>query len=130
MEIDITSFFNEADTPDYSASIAETGNSDIGKVTWRNARRASEEYDLLDTDEKRDAMRAHIKGFGAWDAAEIAAMSDTDLTALLIQMIAGDMREAGMDGVDFDWEEYECDETFAHRIGRDHDGRIFYYLGD
>lgn len=130
MELDITTFYNDADTPDYSASIMEKGRL-AGSLTWAAALRDGPEWNLLDTDDKRDAFRAHVKGFGAWSEEEIAAWSPEELNALCVQMIAGDMREAGMDGFDFDWAEYESDDNDNRGcISRGDDGRVYYYLGD
>ncbi len=94
MEVNITQFFNEACPRDYSASVAEIGNN-AGKATWEAANEDSAEYMLIDTDEKRDALRQHVRGFGAWSDDEIAAWTDIELNALFIQLVSGDMREAG-----------------------------------
>lgn len=132
MEIDITRFFNEANTPDYSASVAERGQN-AGPETWNNAVRDSAEFNFLDDDGKRDAFRAHVKGFGAWDDDEIAAWSPEELNALLIQMISGDMREDGLDASSPDWDEYQEGAEagrYSGRISRNDDGTIYYYIGD
>ena len=134
MDLDITQFFTEADAQDYSASRAELGDN-AGTITWNAAKRAAGEWlwPLLDTDDKRDAFRAHVKGFGAWDETEIAAWSNEELNALLYQMIAGDMREGGLNTFKPDWATYEDDAargTVAGRIFRGTDGRVYYYLGD
>ena len=111
MEINITKFFNNAAPMDYSASIAEIGD-DAGPATWRAANEDSEDYFMLDTDEKRDAFRNHVKGFGAWSDDEIAVWSDIELNALFIQMVSGDMREGGLDERPVDWEAYkeQCEQ--------------------
>lgn len=107
MEIDITRFLAEAAPMDYSASVAEIGQN-AGRDTWNAAIEDSPDFMMLDDDEKRDAFRAYVRGFGAWSDEEIAAWSDVELNALFIQIISGDIRNG---------------ET----------GRIcgnFYYLGD
>jgi hypothetical protein len=133
MEIDISDFFANADPWEYSASQAERG-ANAGKLTWEAAQRDSQDFgDMLDTAEKLQAMRDHIKGFGAWDDAEIAAMDDTALRALLIQMIAGDIREGGLDALEPDWDEYERGAEAGRHSGniyRADDGRVWYYVGD
>lgn len=129
MELNITRFFNEATPRDYSASIAEIGRN-AGADTWRAATDDSHDYMLLDDDEKREAFREHIKGFGAWDATEIAAMTNVALNALCIQMIAGDTREAGLDCDNPDWDAYEKNENTAGRLFKGTDNEIYYYLGD
>lgn len=95
MGLNITHFFRTATPKDYSASVAEIGNN-AGAYTWQAAIDDSEDYPLLNSDDNRQEFRDYIKGFGAWDDAEIAAMNDTALNALLIQMISGDIREAGL----------------------------------
>lgn len=112
MDINITKFYNEAAPIDYSASVAEIG-ANAGRDTWNAAMEDAPDYDMLDTDEKRDALRAHIRGFGAWSDEEIAAWSDTELNALFIQLISGDIRHNETD-----------------RICTDEDRQTFYTLGD
>jgi hypothetical protein len=134
MELDITKFFREAAPMDYSASRAEIGQS-AGEDTWRAAREDAEEYDILPTDEAREAFRDHIKGFGAWEPEEIAAFTDTELSALCLQMVAGDMREADLsaDADDDAWAEYQKRAergSLSGRISRGTDGTVYYYLGD
>jgi len=136
MEIDITQFFLDACPRDYSASIAEIGQ-DAAKSTWQAACDDAEDYAaFLDTEEKRDAFRDHLRGFGAWDDDEIAAYSQTELTALFMQMVSGDMRDASLDAIDPDWDDYERGAergTYSGRICRAGSGdefRVYYYLGD
>lgn len=95
-ELDITDFFNQASPMDYSASVMEVGH-DAGKQTWRAALEDSDGYPLLTTDEDREDFRRYIRGFGAWDADEIAAMTNRELNALCIQMVSGDIREGDLD---------------------------------
>ena len=129
MELNITRFFNEATPRDYSASVAEIGRN-AGADTWRAACDDSEDYNLLDTDEKREAMREHIKSFGAWDATEIAAMDNVALNALCIQMISGDIRESMyLEETPIDWDAYERDENERHSIFKGIDNEIYYDLG-
>ena len=89
-EINITRFYNEAAPKDYSASVADIGNN-AGMDTWRAALDDAPDYN------KRDAFRAHVKGFGAWTDEEIAAWDDTALNALFIQFVSGDMRNGNTD---------------------------------
>lgn len=134
MEIDITDFFNDCAPMDYSASCAEIGQ-DAGNITWRAALDDAPDHRLLDTDEKREAFRDHARGFGAWDDEEIAAWSDDELTALFIQLIAGDIREADLDTTAPDWARYQewIDDGAAsgnlYGGPMSTDGRIYYYLG-
>jgi hypothetical protein len=127
MELDITEFFNTARPSYYSASVAEMGE-DAGRITWANSVDAADTWVAwLDTEE----FREHMRGFGAWTEEEIAAWSDAELTALLIQLISGDIRESGLQ-TGTSWAEYE-EAAQAGRVGgnlwRADDGRIFYYVG-
>lgn len=134
MEINITRFFKEAEPMNYSASVAECGDN-AGPMTWNNANKAASEWCMIDTDEKREAFRDHVRGFGAWDDDEIASWSDTELNALFIQMVAGDMREAGLDDDHFDdvdWRAYEEGAhagRYAGNIFKGDDGEIYYHIG-
>jgi hypothetical protein len=140
MEIEITAFVKNAAPMDYCASVAQIGEG-AGRATWQAAVEDSEEYPLLGTEEARDAFRDHIRGFGAWDADEIAAMSDAHLNALCIQMVAGDLREVERIG----WDKYErkCAAGDGGPIYRQtvqvrhsywdtetEDYLYFYYIGD
>lgn len=131
MEIDITHFFKEADAFDFSASIAERGVN-AGKETWANAKEEGENSPLLTTSDQIDALRSYVKDFGAWSPEEIAAWSDVECNALFIQLVSGDMREAGLDSEPDDdtWSEYErraeqgnCSGNI-YRIG----DKVFYSL--
>ena len=131
MDIDITTFFTEASPRDYSASAAELGQ-DAGRITWAHAIEDAPEYDHLDTGEKRQAFREHVAGFGAWTDEEINAWTPTELNALFLQMVSGDIREAGIDTDAPDWEAYEAgaDEgQYSGNIGHDAE-RVYYYLGN
>lgn len=135
MEIEITSFFAETFPRDYSASVAEIGQN-AGAVTWRAACEDSEEYMLLDSEEKREAARAFFASFGAWDDADIAAWSDEEVNTLLLQFIAGDMRDMeslGHGRGAVAWEEYEKGAragTFSGRLFRSDAGAVYYDIGD
>lgn len=100
MELNITEFYNTAGMIDYAASVAEIGEN-AGVDTWQAACEDSNDYMILDNEEKREAFRQYVKGFGAWDDSEIAAWSDIELNALLLQMIAGDVRSGEVDRVHF-----------------------------
>lgn len=129
MEINITSFAETNAFP-YSHSVFE-GGPNAGRNTWEAAQHAAV---LLDTPAKVQAMRDHAKGFGAWDADEIAAWTDEEVNALFVQLISGDIREAGADSLtDIDWEEYERQSEagqIAGRMFRGIDGDFYYYLGE
>lgn len=129
MEIDITEFA-AATAWDFSHSVAEGGNN-AGRNTWNAAK--AYRPDMLKTDEARGTFRKYLGTFGAWDDAEIAAFTDEELNALLVQMIAGDIREAGFDALEeIDWKKYEAASVaglIAGNLHRSDDGRYF-YTGD
>lgn len=127
MELDITAFFNGARPADYSASVMELGEH-AGEITWNRALVAARRWNLLDTPDKQAAFRAYVRSFGAWSAAEIEGLSLSELNALLIQLIAGDIREAGLDS-GATWEEHESGDN-AGRLFLGTDGRIYYSLSD
>lgn len=127
MELDITEFFNEARPADYSASVAELG-AHAGEITWNRALVAARRWNLLDTPDKQAAFRAHVRGFGAWSDAEIEGFSLVELNALLIQLIAGDIREARLDNRTT-WAEYEASGN-GGALFQGTDGRVYYSLSD
>lgn len=130
MELNITNIVNNADPFNYSASAAELGLN-AGKVTWNAATRDADA--LLSGDNfDREEYDVFFKGFGAWDDAERAAMSDTDFRALMLQFIAGDMREADINSnmTDDDWVVYEADDNKAGRIWRGDDGQVYFSIGE
>ena len=131
MELDITTFVMQAAPMDYSASVAEIG-ANAGRDTWNAACEDSEDYMILDSEDKREAFRSFVRSSGGWTADEIAAWSDNELNALCIQWIAGDMREADMssDWTDAQWAEYESDESNRGRIYRGDDGNVYFYCGE
>lgn len=133
MELDITDFFNNAAPMDYSASRMEIGDN-AGADTWRAANDDSGDYPLLQTDEQREAFREFVKDSGGWTEEEIAAWSDTELNALCIQWVSGDMREGEMHPrmSDDEWKEYEGKAEqgiISSRIQRGDNGRIYFYVG-
>lgn len=139
MQLDITHFFTSAGMIDYSASIAEVGQN-AASDTWNAAKDDSADYPLLTTDEQREAFRAYVKGFGAWDAEEIASWDDIELNALCMQMIAGNVREAESvvgchrdEWTDAEWSDYESQAEEGRIAGlfyRGDDGRIYTYIGE
>lgn len=128
MELRITEFFIDADPFVYSHSIAE-GGPRAGAHTWQAAK--DSDFQLLATNDERDAFRAHIKGFGAWDAAEIAGFSDNELNALCIQLIAGDIRASGITENSADeFAAWEMRSNGGGCMSRGDDGEVYYHLGD
>lgn len=107
-QINITKFVAQACPRDYSASVAELGNN-AGRITWAQAQEDAGYWQFLNTEADLQTFRDWLKPWGAWDEEEIAAMSPRDLNALLIQWIAGDMRECGIsaDMSSADWQAVE-----------------------
>lgn len=142
MDINITCiirhFLNDASPRDYSASVAELGR-DAGSFTWNNAKEHARE--LFGEEFDRAAFDGHFAGFGAWDHEELAAHTDEECAALMLQLIAGDWREAvGLIESESDaepltaewWEELEelsRSGTAPSNLGRGDDGAVYYYIG-
>jgi len=132
MEINITRFFNEAEPFEFSASIAERGDN-AGNETWNNAKNEAARLPLLNGENELAAMRQWAKASGGWNDDEIAAWSDTELNALFIQLISGDIREAESGNGEIDWEQYEQEQESGNVSGclyRGIDGQIYYSLGN
>lgn len=110
MELNITHLIEADNMMDYSASVAEIGTN-AGRDTW-NA--AMEEFDtdygdmkpLVNGDDIQTA-KDYFGEFGAWDDEERATWTDQEVNALLLQFIAGDIREAG-DDLTEDYEAYQA----------------------
>lgn len=130
MELNITHFFTTAAPMDYSASVAEIGEG-AGAATWGAAVGDSPDFMVLDTDGKREAFKDHVREFGAWTEKEVDNWSTVELNALLLQMIAGDMRENNLtpDTSADEWAAYEADGSRVHEIFRATDGEVYYYIG-
>jgi hypothetical protein len=134
MELNITEFFRAADPFSYSASKAEMGDN-AGSATYQAACNA--DFQILTTDEQRTAFRAFVAESGGWDEEEINEWSDSELNALCIQWVSGDMREPvgfelGPDTTDEQWQEYErqCEQgQCSGRIYRGTDGQVYFYIG-
>lgn len=108
MAIDITTFFKEEDPQDFSASMSEIGDR-AGQITWNAAKQAAGRYQFI-TESNRSGFEDYVESFGAWDREEIESWTLRECTALVIQMIAGDMREFmshEYDPDEWDWEEYD-----------------------
>lgn len=131
MELNITKFFNEAAPRDYSASRAEIGQ-DAAADTWRAACDDSEDYMILDTEEKREAFKQFAQSAGFSEADEFNTWSNEQLNALCLQWIAGDMREGGLgsNSTPEDWRAYADNQSIASRLFLAADGQIYFYIGD
>jgi len=137
MELNITEFFNACAPMDYSASVAEIGRN-AGADTWRAACDDAPDYNLLNTDEKREAFREFVSESGGWSDAEIAAWSDVELNALCIQWVSGDMREPvgfelSASSTPEQWADYQKQAEAGQVSGRlfkAKDGQVYFYIGN
>lgn len=101
LEVNCQYWIDNYDMSDFSNSIANNGNPDIGKETWANACTAiSDGYKSRDVRAQivtstaiRKQVIAFFLDFGAWDSTELNSMSNIELSALVLQYIAGNYRE-------------------------------------
>lgn len=139
MEIEITAHVTATgyDRAEFSASVAETGCSYIGRLTWEAAQEEARNAPrMLDTDEKLDAMRAFARSSGGWDSEEVAAWAPEEVEALFIQWIAGDLSECECENpheqFSPEWwahvEELQQDGRIPSNIFRSTEGRIYFGL--
>ena len=115
MEIEVTYLYG-LDCALFSDSVARSGMSDIGAITWRAALAEAQARPLCSQAQQRD-LRAWLGDFGAWDEQEIDRMSDAETNALLLQFVAGDMQILQGDEA--------TDQTRLSVCA----GRIFFYVG-
>jgi hypothetical protein len=132
MELNISSFFATVTPRELSSSVAESGPC-AGALTWSASCKASMHHPLLDDDEKRDAFRAWVESSGGWSTEEIAEWTDTELNALLLQWISGDLREMGIDDdtSDIDWDHVEMMQqggTYPCNLFKGSDGSVYFNL--
>lgn len=110
MDLNITQL---ADVPCFAFShSAAEGGRDAGRNTWQSAMAGPRP--LLSTPEEFQTVRDYFRAFGAWDDQEIAAWSENEIQALLLQFIAGEVRDSPAIGggqadclSEIDWEEFQ-----------------------
>lgn len=137
MDIDITQFFTDADPFDFARSIAETGES-AGPDSWNNAMAEAERCSLLTMPEQVDALRDHMKGFGAWSEEEIVGWTKQECNAMFVQLVAGDIREGYLEGAGIDpdsdkWQAYLMGADSGRRSGNifcGYNGKVYYSLSN
>lgn len=135
MEINITELIANIAPMDYAASAIELG-ANAGRITWAAA--CEDALELFGDQFDREAFDNYFSSFGAWSDEELAAHSDRESAALMLQFIAGDLRECEFSDwpepfTDAWWTEYEkaaSAGTVSARIGRGDDDQIYYYIGD
>ncbi len=133
MEIDVTDYVLGTEHGDISSSCAELGPN-AAQITWSHATAESARVPILASAEDCDAARDWLRGFGAWSRDELAAESDDEIRALVLQFISGDVREAeslapgdGPGGID--WEAYgelQSEGTCSGYLYLGVDGRIYF----
>jgi hypothetical protein len=131
MEININQYFeNELCARDFSASVAEIGNN-AGQLTWGYALDEVEDVVLLTTFEQCAAFIEHMTSMGM---DNVDKMNGTELNALFIQLISGDIRESeGLSECPINWELYEQESEagdISSRIYFGTDNNYYYYLGE
>jgi hypothetical protein len=106
-EIDITSFYNKAKRNleflyNFSDSEARSGNPNVGKLTWENAKKQTKF--IFVTAENAELFRDFFLEFGAWEREELEDINE--LNALFTQNLSADIKER----LDYKtWKSYEKD---------------------
>lgn len=101
-------------------SVANLGRN-AGRLTWQASQRFASA--LVLTEGQKEAFREFVRSSGGWDEEETAAFSDTDLTALCVQWVSGDIREDFGDDVSddptrWDWDAHREDCDAGRASGR------------
>lgn len=128
MEINITRFFKQANSHDYSGSIATHGPN-AGPDTWNAALSDFQVHPLINSNSKRAALRTYLAGFGAWGDSEIKAWGNAELNAIFLQLVSGDINESGLDVSAPDWAQYQADSQAGQISGAmflADDGNVYY----
>lgn len=94
--LNVTELFSEIAPYHCANSVANLGPS-AAEDTWANCLTLADSDAALAAEWDYDAVREHIASYGAWDTEEIAAMSEKQLRASMIQEIASDLRARGAD---------------------------------
>lgn len=123
--LDVTNLFDTIPPRLLSASIAELGDN-AGTITWRNAVRLAHEKPFGGT-LTTPSLVSYLSEFGAWEREVLNAMPLWELTAILIQIIAGDVREA-YNRVPSHTLKHVWDFDFRETDFGYHEGRVSYDL--
>jgi hypothetical protein len=129
MEIKLDSIL-DLDAWELSHSAFEGGPT-AARDTWQASLDAAEDNQLLDTEEKLQAMRDFAVSYGACEA-EIAEWDSLSLNALFLQWAVCDCRQLGANSLaEIDWE--EAMELRWSGIGpltlfKGNDGSVYFYL--
>lgn len=97
MELEVTAAIlgfltNDPEPVNLSCSAAEMG-AYAGAGSWRASVAAGSILGELSA-EQLEEIREHFADYGAWDDAEVAAWTESELRGLLLQEIAADWRES------------------------------------
>ena len=130
-EVNVSCLIDDVDPFILSHSRAEAGEAN----KWSDALEVAAENALDISD--REGVKEFFAGFGAWEREEIAAWTDSELDALILQFAAGDLREAqalcpgdGVAGINWQAaEELAQEGTIGGRLYA-HDGALYISLCD
>ena len=132
MELNVTAILNHDLWPCYG-SVATHGTN-AGASTWAAAKKTSNDA-MIVSDENRDGLRCHFESYGAWDSEEIAAWTDLELNALIIQDVCSALSDVGLDLDTLD-ELTQCEiiealnnENCDGRLFLCDDGEYYFYIG-
>ena len=125
LELNITDFFKTENPCDYSDTIANSGQQNIGQITYNNA--LNSDYDFISplSDTETQELRDFFLSFGDWEKEEINNWSARELNALLSQFISGDLREQ----TDENGNIYAENNPIANTIFQDENGNVWYSFG-
>lgn len=134
-ELNITGIIATIAPMDYSASAFEIGD-DASSITWAAA--CDDALELFGDQFNREEFDSFFSGFGAWCDDELAAHTDRESAALMLQFIAGDIRACEFPDWPEPftvawWKEYEKASSagaVCGRLSRGDDKQIYYYIGE
>lgn len=129
MIFDITQMVADSDDmPMLSGSAFELGDN-AGSITWENSLDYAQKYPLLRTPESIQEAKYYFKDMGAWSKDEIDTWSDLTVQALLIQFVAGQIRE--LENYDNETAYFiaQADGKVSGNLYRDDDNKWFIYVG-
>lgn len=130
IELNITDFFHSEDTRDYSDSIANSGQNNIGAITWGNAKDCEHDFVSAMSETEIQELRAFFASFGAWVDSEIGNWNAQELNALLVQFISADIQEQTDENGKIYTEDSPIREQVGISIFRDENGEVWFSCGD
>lgn len=129
MLIDVTKYVTEIDCSLFSSSIHESGLQNIGEITFNNALNHVVAIEGILKPGQMDEGADYLVSTGGWTQKEIESWGDDEINAVVLQFIAGAVRE---------YEKFETYEEYqeAAEEGRAsgnlwrNDATWTYYLGE